>query len=277
MAECQELVAGGCLYLVATPIGNLSEISPRTRHYLQAADCIAAEDTRISLQLLRHLGLSKKVVALHAHNEKMAAANIMEMLRTGQSVAYVSDAGMPGISDPGNHLIALAHQQGVRVVPISGPSAIINAVAASGWAEHGFIFLGFLSRKTKLLEQQSKTMLTSTLPVVVLESPERILATLNKIAQILPPQRLICICREMTKLHETIRIDTIEHWLAQPPLAKGEFTLVIQGAGEADQKKQIDDRYHFYKTHTPMTHLEILNLLAIEFDINVKRLKYHFV
>lgn len=278
LAACEEVLTPGCLYLAATPIGNLAEISPRLAHVLSSVDLIAAEDTRVSAKLLQHLGLKKPCLSLHAHNETQSSETVLQALQQKQRVALLTDAGTPGIADPGAKLVQLCHQHQIRVIPISGPSAVSSAIAASGLAvpSGGYTFIGFLSRQNKILQTQLQTLVQAEYPVVCFESPLRILATLKKLAQHLPPTRQLCCCRELTKKFETIQRAPLSWWLTNPPRPQGEFTLVIDAATTIERDQQIKQRYQFYQQHSPLAHADILKLLAMEFAINPKRLHYLF-
>lgn len=222
----------GTLYVVATPIGNLGDSSPRSLEALRAADVVACEDTRTSRTLLAHHGISARTVALHAHNEHEAGEQLMRTLRDGGTVALVSDAGTPGVSDPGALLVAAAHREGIRVLPLPGPSAAIAAYSAAGFAADRFLFAGFLPAKGgKALEE-----LDGPWALVLYEAPHRVLETARELLAHFGPQREIVIARELSKRFEEIaRMPLAEApaWLeGGPHRQQGEFVLVL-GAGEA--------------------------------------------
>jgi len=222
----------GTLYVVATPIGNLADASPRAIGVLRAADIVACEDTRTSRTLLAHHGIAARAVALHAHNERKATAQLLRALRDGRQVALVSDAGTPGISDPGALLVAAAHREGLRVVPVPGPNAAVTAVSASGFAADRFLFAGFLPAKGgKALDE-----LDLPWPVILYEAPHRVLETVRALLERFGPQREIVIARELSKKFEEIarlRLAEAPSWLeAGPHRQQGEFVLVLgPGAG----------------------------------------------
>lgn len=226
----------GVLYVVATPIGNLADASARSLEVLRAADLVACEDTRTTRTLLARHGIAARAVALHAHNERRAAAGLVEALRAGRSVALVSDAGTPALSDPGAWLVAEAHRAGIRVSPVPGPSAATAALSASGFAAEKFLFCGFLpaarSARRKALEA-----LDLPWPVAIYEAPHRIAATLQDLREKFGDSREILVARELTKkFEEVVRLPLGEAaaWLAaRAERGKGEFVLVLApGAGE---------------------------------------------
>jgi 16S rRNA (cytidine1402-2'-O)-methyltransferase len=223
--------ATGTLYVVATPIGNLADSSPRSIEALRAADVVACEDTRTSRTLLAHHGIAARTVALHAHNEREAGEKLLRVLREGGNVALVSDAGTPGVSDPGALLVAAAHREGLRVVPLPGPNAAIAAWSASGFAADRFLFAGFLPpRPHKALEG-----LDGPWPVIFYEAPHRVLATAQALLERFGPEREVVIARELSKKFEEIarmKLAAAADWLsAGPHRQQGEFVLVL-GPGE---------------------------------------------
>ena len=231
----------GTLYVVATPIGNVADLSARALHVLALADAIACEDTRNTAHLLNRLGLHKPLLAAHQHNEAEAAQHIAARLAGGERIAYVSDAGTPGISDPGAKIVAAARASGARVVPLPGPNAAMTALSAAGdLLDAGggrFTFVGFLPPKAKAREAQLRQLAARPEAWVLYEAPHRIAATLEALAAALPGERRILIGRELTKLFEELvvmRAAAAPDWLAGDPAhAKGEFVLVVEGAGEA--------------------------------------------
>ena len=216
--------ASGTLYVVATPIGNLADSSPRSIEVLRAADIIACEDTRTSRTLLAHHGIAARTVALHAHNEREAGEKLLRALRDGQTVALVSDAGTPGVSDPGALLVAAAHREGLRVVPVPGPSAAISAWSAAGFASARFQFVGFVDKR-------ALKDLDAAWPVILYEAPHRVLATVNALLERFGPERELVIAREISKKFEEVarmRLADAPAWLsAGPHRQQGEFVLVL--------------------------------------------------
>jgi 16S rRNA (cytidine1402-2'-O)-methyltransferase len=228
------------LYVVATPIGNLSDISQRATEILSTVSTVAAEDTRVSRKLLNHIGVSPRLESLHEHTSPERLQALVEKLELGD-MAVVSDAGTPGISDPGSALVAAAVEAGHDVIPIPGPSAIVSALSITGWSFDRFLFLGFLPRKKN---EQLATLENASQepgPVVAYESTHRIKATLENINDTFADRQLV-ICRELTKFYEeTFRgtaAEAIAHFNTQP---KGEFVVVIQGAGKSANTELSDD------------------------------------
>lgn len=217
----------GKLYLVATPIGNLEDMSVRAIKTLKEVDLILCEDTRHSGKLLKHFDIKARLMSYHEHNERSRGDQVIEILLAGQNVGLISDAGMPCISDPGSHIVDLAHEEGIEVVPIPGPSAMVAAVAVSGFSKTSFQFLGFLSRKAG----EKKLELESTINYpglsIIYESPNRLMTSLEAIRD-LSPSRRVLVAREITKLNEEFyrgRVeDAIEHFSSG---VRGEIVLVL--------------------------------------------------
>ncbi len=221
----------GTLYVVATPIGNLADSSPRSIEVLRAADVIACEDTRTSRTLLAHHGITARTVALHAHNERQAGEKLLRALREGGTVALVSDAGTPGISDPGALLVAAVHREGLRVVPLPGANAAVTAYSAAGFDAGRFLFAGFLPAKGK----KALEGLDVPWPVILYEAPHRVLATVQALLERFGPERELVIARELSKKFEEIarmKLADAPAWLAAGAhRQQGEFVLVL-GPGE---------------------------------------------
>ena len=222
----------GTLYLVATPIGNLRDLSPRGAATLAAADFIAAEDTRVTVKLLNHLGLRKPMVSYHRHNTDHRGQEITDRLLAGEDCALVTDAGTPAISDPGEELVAQCAQLDIPVVSIPGPCAFVNALAVSGLPTGRFTFEGFLAMNKKNRRAHLDSLRRETRTMVFHEAPHKLPATLEDLAEAFGPQRRVALCRELTQLHEEVRRTTLgeaaAHYRANPP--KGEFVLVVEGA-----------------------------------------------
>ena len=231
----------GKLYIVATPIGNLADISFRAIEVLKAVAMIAAEDTRHVKMLLQHYGITNKLVSLHQHNEDKASGVLLEKLREGLSIALVSDAGTPLLSDPGMPLVKLVKKAGLDVVPIPGACALITALSAAGMPVTQFSFEGFLPRTSSARKVFFTERLNLTKTWVFYESCHRILACLQDMAEVLPLDREIVIARELTKLHETIVKMSLSEALAlvsnNENMRKGEFVIIVDGAEEDDGKQ----------------------------------------
>ena len=224
----------GTLYLVATPIGNLGDLSPRAAETLAQADFIAAEDTRVTVKLLNHLGLKKPMVSYHRHNTAPRGQEITDRLLAGEVCALVTDAGTPAISDPGEDLVAQCAQLAIPVVAIPGPCAFVNALAVSGLPTGRFTFEGFLAMNKKNRRAHLDSLRRETRTMVFHEAPHKLPATLADLAEAFGPQRRVALCRELTKLHEEVRRTTLgqaaDYYRDHPP--KGEFVLVVEGAPE---------------------------------------------
>ncbi|MGE5557686.1 MAG: 16S rRNA (cytidine(1402)-2'-O)-methyltransferase [Bacillota bacterium] len=220
----------GILYLVGTPIGNLEDITLRAIRILKEADLIAAEDTRHTLRLLNHLGISKPLVSFHKNNWRSRIERLLTVLRKGKSVALVTDAGMPGISDPGAEMVPAAKKAGIVVVPVPGPSAVITAVAASGFPAERFAFLGFLPRSGKERAGFLNEIAVAGHTVVFFEAPQRIIKTLEDLGKVCGGRR-IALARELTKIHEEFQTGYAEELLAayQGRKPRGEFTVLVEG------------------------------------------------
>lgn len=219
----------GALYVVATPIGNLEDISLRALRILKEADLIVCEDTRQSRKLLDHYGIAKPLVSYHEHNERERAQELLEKLEQGSTIALITDAGMPGISDPGYRVVKLAAENGISVVPVPGPSAVIAALAASGLPSDSYEFRGFLPARAGPRRTTLEEIRPVQHTVIFYETPHRILEALEDIVQILGPERPLVIARELTKVHEEfIRGKAAEVLkVARSRELKGEITLLV--------------------------------------------------
>jgi 16S rRNA (cytidine1402-2'-O)-methyltransferase len=219
------------LYVVATPIGNLGDITARALDTLRRVNVIAAEDTRNTKALLSHFGISARLIAVHDHNERHAAEGIVKLLREGQSVALVTDAGTPAVSDPGARVVAAVHAAGLTVIPIPGASALIAALSASGEGEYGFTFAGFLPATSGDRIRALEAIKALPHAIVLYESPHRVVESVTAIANVMADQREIIICRELTKKFETIirlKLRDAAAWLeAHENNQRGEFVLVL--------------------------------------------------
>ena len=225
------------LFVVATPIGNLADITLRAVDTLRSVDLIAAEDTRHSAILLRHHGINKPLISYHQHNEARRTAELVDRLAAQQNVALITDAGMPGLSDPGARLIAACIERGLPFTIIPGPSAILTALIGSGFEMERFCFRGFLPVKSGQRERELSAAAERHETTVFFESPYRLVKTLAACRQIMPDQR-VCVARELTKKFEEFRrgnsAELLEHYQAHPP--KGEIVLVIGSAGTGHRR-----------------------------------------
>ncbi len=229
----------GMLYLVPTPIGNLGDISTRCRETLEQADFIAAEDTRVSLKLLNHLGIKKSLVSYFEHNKTAKGDMIVERILAGETCALVSDAGSPAISDPGEELVKQCAEAGITVCAIPGPCAVITALSISGQSTGRFCFEGFLSTAKKSRKEHLESLIGESRTMIFYEAPHKLLPTLEDMAAVFGADRPISLCRELTKLHEEVVRTTlgeaIMKYTETPP--KGEFVLVVAGAPAVQKEK----------------------------------------
>lgn len=227
----------GTLYLVATPIGNLGDFSPRAVETLQSVDFIAAEDTRVSVKLLNHFEIKKPLVSYHAHNHVSAGQAILERLLGGESCALVTDAGTPAISDPGEELVRLCAQHDVEVLSIPGCCAAVNALAVSGLPTGRFTFEGFLTVNRKSRREHLESLKTEERTMIFHEAPHKLRTTLADLRDTFGPDRQIALCRELTKLHEQTRrctlAEAVDYYAENEP--KGEFVLVVAGVEKQEE------------------------------------------
>jgi len=238
MASGQVSADNGILYIVATPIGNLADLSSRAVEVLGGVDCIAVEDTRHSGKLMQACSIHTPMLALHEHNERKLAPRLVEDMLGGRSIALISDAGTPLISDPGFNLVRLAREAGLRVVPIPGPSALICALSVSGLPTDRFVFEGFLPAKRLARKNRLEQLGGETRSLVFFESSHRIVDCLQDFLAVFGPQRQAVVARELTKQFETIHGDSLEKlvpWVRDDPnQQKGEFVLLVQGRPETE-------------------------------------------
>jgi len=233
-----------CLYIVATPIGNLGDITLRAVETLKKADLIAAEDTRHSQRLMNHLGVSARLLSLHEHNEREKSQAIIDKVKEGQSIALVSDAGTPLISDPGYFLVKLAQEQGVKVVPIPGVSAVVTALSVSGLPSDRFVFEGFLPAKSGNKQRVLELFKYESRTVIFYESPHRIVDTLEAMLTVFGEDRRLVLARELTKTFETIKGDSLGllcEWVkSDANQQRGEFVLLLEGATDTPEESVVD-------------------------------------
>ncbi len=246
------------LYIVATPIGNLLDISARAIKVLREVDMIAAEDTRRSSNLLQHFSINTPLISMHEYNEQNRCDTILASLQQGKSVALISDAGTPLISDPGCHLVSAAREHDITIVPIPGCCALIAALSASGLPPYHFTFEGFLSAKQNAREQSLKKLANDSRTLIFYESPKRLKATLINMCEIFGKQRQACIARELTKLHETIntkRLKDLLTWVSNDQYQqKGECIILVEGVKQ--QISASDNEVH-----------RILSILLKDFSV----------
>lgn len=232
-SDSQPVIDKNSLYVVATPIGNLRDITLRALDILKSVDTIAAEDTRNSARLLQHYGITTTLTALHEHNERNATEKLLALLAEGKTIALISDAGTPAISDPGSYLVKTVREKGFRVIPIPGPSAATAAVSAAGNENGRFLFYGFLPAKSGSRQKELQALRLLPYTLVFYEAPHRILECIDDLAAALGPGRTVTFARELTKLFESIYacpLGKARAWLETDVYRqKGEFVLVVEG------------------------------------------------
>jgi len=233
-------IVKGALYIVATPIGNLEDLSPRAKAVLKNVDLIVAEDTRHSKPMLNQFGIETKIRAYHDHNERIQTPVLIEQLQAGMSIALISDAGTPLICDPGYHLLLAAHAEKIKVIPVPGPSALISALSVAGFSSEKFVFEGYLPARKTARRQRLQQLKGETRTLVFYEAPHRILASIEDAIICYGDERQAVIAKEISKRHENIqrgRLSGLLAWLhSDKDLSKGEFVVVIQG----DKTSQFD-------------------------------------
>ena len=227
------ITAQNALYLVATPIGNLEEMTPRAIKILKTADVIAAEDTRNTLRLLTHFGIHTKMIAHHRHNEQASTQGILKLLEQGKTIALVSDAGYPLISDPGQVLSEQVLAAGYPIIPVSGANAMLNALVASGLPTQPFLFYGFLKPQEREQIRELEQLKDYPMTLIFYEAPHRLTQTLHQLLSVLGDRR-ICLARELTKYHEEFIRGTISELIEISDTCKGEIVLVVEGAKKVE-------------------------------------------
>lgn len=265
----------GKLYLVATPIGNLEDITLRAIKTLKQVDIIVAEDTRHTLQLLNHLEISKPLISYHRHNEEIKSKDLINLLLEGKNIALVSDAGTPVISDPGEEIVKIAIQNNIEIIPIPGACALITALISSGIDSKEFTFMGFLPLNKKLRKEKLSEIQNSTKTIILYEAPHKIKNTLEDLAN-LTEERKIVLARELTKIHEEFITGTAKELVEKINTPKGEFVIIIQANKENKLQNDIEllnnlsieEHFEYYK-NKGLEKKEIIKQIAK--DINVTK------
>ena len=271
----------GKLYLVATPIGNLEDITLRAINVLKNVDLIAAEDTRHTLKLLNHLEISKPMISCHRHNENEKLNKIIEKLKEGKNIAIVSDAGTPGISDPGEEVVKEAIKENIQIIPVPGACAAINALIASGIDTKEFYFLGFLPLNKKLRKEKLDEIKNINKTIILYEAPHKRLNTINDLENILE-NRQIVFAREITKIHEEFIRGTIKELKAKVENPKGEFVIIIEGNKNVENLKNnlklltIDEHYNYYE-NKGFSKKEIIKLIAKDRNVSKNEIYQKFI
>ena len=271
----------GKLYLVATPIGNLEDITLRAINVLKNVDLIAAEDTRHTLKLLNHLEISKPMISCHRHNENEKLNKIIEKLKEGKNIAIVSDAGTPGISDPGEEVVKEAIKENIQIIPIPGACAAINALIVSGIDTKEFYFLGFLPLNKKLRKEKLNEIKNINKTIILYEAPHKILNTINDLENILE-NRQVVFAREITKIHEEFIRGTIREIKEKIENPKGEFVIIIEGNKNVENIENklnlltINEHYNYYE-NKGYSKKEIIKLIAKDRNVNKNEIYQKFI
>ena len=271
----------GKLYIVATPIGNLEDITLRALRVLKEVDLIAAEDTRQTLKLLNHYEINKPLISYHRHNEETKSEILIEKLRNGENIALVSDAGTPGICDPGEEVIKKAIEDNIEVIPIPGACAMINALIVSGISTKEFEFLGFLPLNKKLRRQKLKEIENSSKTIIIYEAPHKMKTTLGDLKEILKDRKIV-LARELTKIHEEFIRKSIDELLSEIDTIKGEMILIIEGNKiDTEESKNFDeisleDHYKLYE-EKGLNKKEIIKQIAKDRNVNKNDIYMYFL
>ncbi len=271
----------GKLYIVATPIGNLEDITLRALRILKEVDLIAAEDTRQTLKLLNHFEITKPLISYHRHNEEIKSDILIEKLKNGENIALVSDAGTPGICDPGEEVIKKAIEQNIEVVPIPGACAMINALIASGISTNEFNFLGFLPLNKKLRKEKLEEIKKSEKTIILYEAPHKMKSTLEDLKDILDNRKVV-LARELTKIHEEFIRKNIDELLNEIDNLKGEMILIIEGADKNEESENelnnlsLEEHYKYYEKQG-FDKKEIIKKIAKDRNVNKNEIYMKFI
>ena len=271
----------GKLYIVATPIGNLEDITLRALRILKEVDLIAAEDTRQTLKLLNHFEIAKPLISYHRHNEEIKSDILIEKLKSGENIALVSDAGTPGICDPGEEVIKKAIEEEIEVIPIPGACAMINALIASGISTSEFNFLGFLPLNKKLRKNKIEEIKKSEKTIILYEAPHKMKSTLEDLKNILENRKIV-LARELTKIHEEFIRKNIDEILSEIDNLKGEMILIIEGADKPiDEENELnslslEDHYKFYENQG-LEKKEIIKKIAKDRNVSKNEIYMKFI
>ena len=271
----------GKLYIVATPIGNLEDITLRALRILKDVDIIAAEDTRQTLKLLNHFEISKPLMSYHRHNEEIKSSILIEKLKKGNNIALVSDAGTPGICDPGEEIIKKSIEEQIEVIPIPGPCAMVNALIASGVDTKEFCFLGFIPLNKKLRKEKIEEIKNAEKTIIIYEAPHKMKNTLGDLKDILKDRKVV-LARELTKVHEEFIRKDIEELLAIVDNLKGEMILIIEGIKKKNNVENklnnltLEEHYKYYENQG-IDKKEIIKKIAKDRNVNKNDIYMKFV
>ena len=270
----------GKLYIVATPIGNLEDITLRALRILKEVDLIAAEDTRQTLKLLNHFEIKKPLISYHRHNEEIKSEILIEKLKNGENIALVSDAGTPGICDPGEEVIKKAIEEEIEVIPIPGACAMINALITSGLKTKEFNFLGFLPLNKKLRKNKIEEIKQSEKTIIIYEAPHKMKNTLEDLKEILENRKIV-LARELTKIHEEFIRKNIDDLLSEIDNLKGEMILIIEGNNKEEDNNELinltlEEHYEFYEKKG-FNKKEIIKKIAKDRELNKNEIYMYFI
>ena len=272
----------GILYIIATPIGNLEDITLRAIRILKEVDLIAAEDTRHTLKLLNHLEISKPLISYHRHNEEIRTEELIKELKTGKNIGLVSDAGTPGICDPGEEIIKKCIEESIKVVPIPGACAMINALITSGISTKEFIFLGFLPLNKKSRKEKLEEIKNANKTIILYEAPHKLKSTLNDLSLILE-DRSVVLARELTKIHEEYIRGTVKELMEKTDNLKGEMILIIEKNNKDNKEKlnslnnlTLEEHYNFYEKNG-LNKKEIIKKIAKDRNVSKNEIYQYFI
>ena len=271
----------GKLYIVATPIGNLEDITLRALRILKEVDLIAAEDTRQTLKLLNHFEIAKPLISYHRHNEEIKSDILIEKIKNGENIALVSDAGTPGICDPGEEVIKKAIEEGIEVIPIPGACAMINALIASGIETKEFNFIGFLPLNKKLRKEKLEEIKKSEKTIIIYEAPHKMKSTLQDLKNILENRKIV-LARELTKIHEEFIRKNIDEILNEIDNLKGEMILIIEGSSKFLEEENelnnltLEEHYNYYEKQG-LEKKEIIKKIAKDRNVNKNEIYMKFI
>ncbi len=269
----------GTLYIVATPIGNLEDMTLRAINILKEVDFIAAEDTRHTLKLLNHLEISKPLMSYHRHNEEVKTEILIKELKQGKQIALVSDAGTPGICDPGEEVIKKCIEEGIQVISIPGACAMINALICSGLDTKEFIFMGFLPLNKKNRKEKLNEIKTATKTTILYEAPHKLEATLNDLKEIIENRKIV-LARELTKIHEEYIREDIDTLIEKAKGLKGEIVLIIEGSKKQEDNTllalSLEEHYRYYK-EKGWNKKDIIKQIAKDRNVNKNEIYQKFI
>lgn len=272
----------GNLYIIATPIGNLEDITLRAIRILKEVDLIAAEDTRHTLKLLNHLEISKPLISYHRHNEEIRTEELIKELKTGKNIGLVSDAGTPGICDPGEEIIKKCIEESIKVVPIPGACAMINALITSGISTKEFVFLGFLPLNKKSRKEKLEEIKNANKTIILYEAPHKLKSTLNDLSLILE-DRSVVLARELTKIHEEYIRGTVKELMEKTDNLKGEMILIIEKNNKDNEEElnslnnlTLEEHYNFYEKNG-LNKKEIIKKIAKDRNVSKNEIYQYFI